>query len=235
MINGKIKGRQKVCKSTSLERLWRHQIKKIFRVTGPSWGEFTGDRWIPPTKATDAELWYFLWPAPGQTIWSNNRYTGDFRRHRVHYDVTVMKLLAQFWSRTKWRINKIKAIGGNLKFDHRLFLHFVHFVLYPPKLPKGSWNDFSILSNDKYFKNGSSLCQLKYPIYVQDHGTLKLIYIFIKHFVLIQETGVTNLPSLTHLIFTSKKIFDTKLVMIFKDNVLFYKLLTVYTYMLHAV
>ena len=26
--------------------------------------EFTGPRWIPRTKASDAELWYFLWSAP---------------------------------------------------------------------------------------------------------------------------------------------------------------------------
>ena len=33
----------------------------IFRVTGPLCGEFTGHRWIPHTKASDAELWCFLW------------------------------------------------------------------------------------------------------------------------------------------------------------------------------
>ena len=32
----------------------------IFRVTGPLCGEFTGDRWIPLTKASDAELWCFF-------------------------------------------------------------------------------------------------------------------------------------------------------------------------------
>ena len=32
----------------------------IFRVTGPFCGEFTGHRWIPLTKASDAELWCFL-------------------------------------------------------------------------------------------------------------------------------------------------------------------------------
>ena len=36
----------------------------IFHVTGPLYGEFTGDRWIPPTKASEAELWCFLWSAP---------------------------------------------------------------------------------------------------------------------------------------------------------------------------
>ena len=36
----------------------------IFRVTGHLCGEFTGPRWIPRTKASDAELWCFLWCAP---------------------------------------------------------------------------------------------------------------------------------------------------------------------------
>ena len=35
-----------------------------FRVTGPMCGEFTGHRWIPRTKASDLELWYFLWSTP---------------------------------------------------------------------------------------------------------------------------------------------------------------------------
>ena len=35
----------------------------IFRVTGHLCGEFTGPRWIPRTKASDAELWCFLWLA----------------------------------------------------------------------------------------------------------------------------------------------------------------------------
>ena len=35
----------------------------IFRVTGHLYGDFTGHRWIPSTKAIDAELWCFLWSA----------------------------------------------------------------------------------------------------------------------------------------------------------------------------
>ena len=34
----------------------------------PLCGEFPGDRWIPLTKASDAELWLFLWSTPEQTI-----------------------------------------------------------------------------------------------------------------------------------------------------------------------
>ena len=36
----------------------------IFRVTGPLCGKFTCHRSIPFTKASGAELWYFLWSAP---------------------------------------------------------------------------------------------------------------------------------------------------------------------------
>ena len=41
----------------------------IFRVTGLLCGEFTGPRWIPRTKASDAEPWYFLWSAPWPNGW----------------------------------------------------------------------------------------------------------------------------------------------------------------------
>ena len=40
----------------------------IFRVTGPLWGEFTGHRSIPLTKASDAELWCFVWSKPEQMV-----------------------------------------------------------------------------------------------------------------------------------------------------------------------
>ena len=40
----------------------------IFHVTGTLWGEFTGHRWIPLTKASDTELWYFLWSASQQMV-----------------------------------------------------------------------------------------------------------------------------------------------------------------------
>ena len=38
----------------------------IFRVTGPLWGESTGDLWIPPTKDSDTELWCSL-----MGVWTN--------------------------------------------------------------------------------------------------------------------------------------------------------------------
>ena len=47
----------------------------------PVTGEF-------PQKASDAELWYFLWSRING--WVNNREAVDLRRHHAHYDVIVM-------------------------------------------------------------------------------------------------------------------------------------------------
>ena len=50
----------------------------------------TGHRWIPLTKASDAELLCFLWSAPWINGWVNNRKSDDLRRRRAHYDVIVI-------------------------------------------------------------------------------------------------------------------------------------------------
>ena len=67
---------------------WKH-----FRVTGHLCGEFTGQRWIHLTKASDAEL-SLIWA--WMNAWVNNREAGDLRRHRAHYGVTVMVVIALF-------------------------------------------------------------------------------------------------------------------------------------------
>ena len=46
----------------------------IYRVTVPLYGEFTGHRRIPLTKASDAELWCFLWSGPEQTLIMTSLY-----------------------------------------------------------------------------------------------------------------------------------------------------------------
>ena len=52
---------------TSL-RWWRHQMETFSALLALCEGGFTGDRWIPLTKASDAELRCFLWSAPEQTV-----------------------------------------------------------------------------------------------------------------------------------------------------------------------
>ena len=40
----------------------------IFRVTGPLWGEFIGDRWFPSPRKQQPRLWCFLWYEPKETF-----------------------------------------------------------------------------------------------------------------------------------------------------------------------
>ena len=72
---------------------WRNMMTSsngnIFRVTGHLCREFTGCRWIPRTKASDAELWCFLWSAPEWRL-SKQSWGWWFETPRTHYDVTVM-------------------------------------------------------------------------------------------------------------------------------------------------
>ena len=75
---------------------WRHQIETFTRYW-PFVREFTGHRWIPPTKASDTELWCFLWSAPWINYWVNNREAADLRHHRAHYDVIAMLRMYRRW------------------------------------------------------------------------------------------------------------------------------------------
>ena len=45
------------------------------------------------TKASDAELWCFLFICAWTNVWVYNRNAGDLRRHRAQNDVIVINLL----------------------------------------------------------------------------------------------------------------------------------------------
>ena len=62
--NGPFKNNPALIQIMAWRRMMTSSIGNIFRVTGPLCGEFTGDRWIPLTKASDAELWCFLSSVP---------------------------------------------------------------------------------------------------------------------------------------------------------------------------
>ena len=84
----------------------------IFCVTGPLCGEFTGHRWIPRTKASDAEFWYFFLSA-WIIGWVNNREAGYLRRHRAHHDVTVMKIIIQLTNMAHYVIINLVVVSTN--------------------------------------------------------------------------------------------------------------------------
>ena len=65
----------------------------IFRATGAFCGKFTGQRWIPPTKASDAELFLICGWTNG---WVNNRDADDLRRNQqsdgIDSGIVIMQL-----------------------------------------------------------------------------------------------------------------------------------------------
>ena len=61
----------------------------IFRFTAPLWEESIGHRWIRPTKASDEELWSFLWSAPEQTV--------------VIWDVIALIMTSLWWTFYGWQ------------------------------------------------------------------------------------------------------------------------------------
>ena len=58
-----------------------------------------GNQWIPNTKASDAGLMISLICA-WTNGWANNWDACDLRRHRAHYDVTVMQFVPWCWHST---------------------------------------------------------------------------------------------------------------------------------------
>ena len=87
-----------------LLRVTRHIKWNIFRVTWPLWGEPRGHRWIPLTRPV-ARSFLFSLICAWTKGWINNRYAGDLRRHRAHYDVTAM--LYALTLHIKWNVFRV--------------------------------------------------------------------------------------------------------------------------------
>ena len=69
--------------------------ENIFHVTGLLCGEFTDHRWIPSRTPVTRGFDIFLDLRLNKRL-SKQSWTGDFRRHRAHYDVIVMNTPMMF-------------------------------------------------------------------------------------------------------------------------------------------
>ena len=133
----------------------------VFRVTGPLCGEFTGHRWIPSTKASDAELWCFLWFAPWINGWVNNREAGDLRRHRAHFDVIVMERQGYWlkslpvWVDKRYHVHfRPDIIYGNagLFFSKYIVMCAVNWIISLRRLYSGKTAKLCIFPAIRYFE-----------------------------------------------------------------------------------
>ena len=67
---------------------WKH-----VHLTGPLWGESTAHRWIPLTKASNADLWCFLWSPSNKWLSEQSRrrwFEMSWRSLWRHCNVTAL-------------------------------------------------------------------------------------------------------------------------------------------------
>ena len=91
----------------------------IFRVTGPLCGEFTGHRWIPLTKASEAELWCFYIHCH-LLIWTTFRLEGYMlfcRKSHTHYLLHVTATLLDREYLYLHMVHHARASKGSLRSD----------------------------------------------------------------------------------------------------------------------
>ena len=82
--------------SLIIEHMMTSSNGNIFRVTGPWCWEFIGHRWIPHTKANDAELLMLSVICTWIDGWVNNHEAGDLRSHQANYDVHCNETNARY-------------------------------------------------------------------------------------------------------------------------------------------
>ena len=85
-----------------------------------------------PMVSTHKDQWrgalMFSLICAGTNDWANNRNAGDLRRHRVHYDVSVMKPCDD-WSNSRWCCNIWPPLETHLKLKSREIAFACNFLL----------------------------------------------------------------------------------------------------------
>ena len=104
-------------KCYTVHRCWLHMMTSsngnIVCVTGHVCGEFTGPQVNSPHKGRWRGALMFSLICIRRNGWINNGEAGDLKRHRVHYDVTVMRGVNGVWY---FRVNhKCSAFRVNCK------------------------------------------------------------------------------------------------------------------------
>ena len=102
----------------------------IFRVTGPLCGEFTGHK-----GQWHRALMFSLICAWINVRWVNNREAGDLRRHRAHYDATVMFWRNHGLGRTHVLVcvidsNPFTFANLSSRYDHQIASRYDNLRIY---------------------------------------------------------------------------------------------------------
>ena len=120
-----------------LQILWINWIMtssnlNIFRVTGPLWGNSPGNF---PRKSQWHGVLVFSLICTWRNGWISNRKAGDLRRHRSHYDVTVM---------CRFIVYSIKYTYGFVMFCCGYIMMLSRLVTFSPIMSRCPWSPWRI-------------------------------------------------------------------------------------------
>ena len=148
-------------KKLMLHTWWRHQMETSSALLALCAGNFTGHCWIPLIKASDTKLWFFF-DLRLNKRWVNNREVGDLRRHRAHYDVTVMSQYYA-WARITSDQQDTKHVGS--KCHNKLSL----IVIITPCVSRPSSVLILIISHKRVFVTYEDGCQAPSQSYLSKY------------------------------------------------------------------
>ena len=103
---------------TTTKYIKTSSIGNIFRITEPSWREPPVTAVVSPHKGQWREALMLSLTYAWTNGWVNNRDASDLRRHRAHYDVTVMNAQKKCVHISKWW--DILYLYDKLKISHWL-------------------------------------------------------------------------------------------------------------------
>ena len=114
----------------------------IFRATGHLCGEFTGHRWNPLTKASNAELWFFLSNKQSWGWWFETPSHPLCRHRNVSYNTTsyhafIVRRAGLLWSQQdfewQWSVPLFKCLTvlefSFILFELCLLITFFNFIM----------------------------------------------------------------------------------------------------------
>ena len=130
----------------------------IFRISGHLCREFAGHRWIPGLFPAQRPVTLMF----SLNNWVNTREAGDLRRHRAHYDVTVME--------RKKEVTRQPFLVYKLVLEFSLFCSWLVLTVCSPflcilLLMPATWISLSTLCLLYVLHGGSSLCRLLYILW----------------------------------------------------------------------
>ena len=135
---------------------WRHRMEIFSALLALCAGNSLVTGKLPAQRRVTRSVWCFYLICAWINGWVNSREAGDLRRHRAHYDVTVMWVIIIVRKRTHQypRYHQVVHIPSSNHYDVIKWKHFPRYWPFvraihrsPVNSPhKGQWRGALILS-----------------------------------------------------------------------------------------